>query len=101
MTRNVGASGVAGSINRTVRYLVQHGLADDQNTAFRRSGTGGRQDVVFQGVDSLSLALKKREYSETYARLSLSAHTTYGWRTERSFMRAMSATRSSTIPSAT
>lgn len=69
MTRNVGASVVAGSINRTVRYLVQHGLADDQNTAFRRPGTGGRQEVVFQGVDSLWLALKKREYSETYARL--------------------------------
>ena len=60
---------MAGSINRAVRHLVQHGRADDQNTAFERSGTGGRPQVLFQGVGSLSLALKKREYSKTYARL--------------------------------
>lgn len=69
MTRSVGAGGVAGSINRVVRHLVQHGLADDQNTAFRRSGPGGRHEVVFQGVGSLSMALKKGGYSEAYARL--------------------------------
>ena len=60
---------MARSINRAVRHLVQQGLADDQNTAFQRSGTGGRREVVFQGVGSLWLALKKREYPETYARL--------------------------------
>lgn len=69
MTRNVSPSRVAGGINRAVRHLVQHGLADDQNAAFQRSGAGGPQVVVFQGVRSLSLALKKREYSEAYARL--------------------------------
>ena len=69
MTKSVSATVVAGSINRAVRHLVQQGLADDQNTAFERSGTGGRQQVVFRGVSSLALALKKREYSETYARL--------------------------------
>ena len=69
MTRNARASVVAGSINRAVRHLVQQGLAHDQNTAFERSGAGGRQQVVFQGVSSLALALKKREYSESYARL--------------------------------
>jgi len=69
VTRSVSPSRVAGGINRAVRHLVQHGLADDQNTAFQRSGIGGRQEVVFQGVGSLSLALKKREYSEAYARL--------------------------------
>lgn len=69
MTGKAKAGPVARSINRAVRHLVQKGLADDQNAAFQRSGTGGRQEVVFQGVGSLSLALKKREYSETYARL--------------------------------
>ena len=57
-------------VNRIVSYLVEISLVDDQNFAFIRDKTEGRQEVVFEGSGISVAALKDRSYEETYRILS-------------------------------
>ena len=57
-------------IDGIVRYLVEIGLAGDQNFAFRRDVTGGCIEITFPKAEHVSIALKDRAYNEIYAHLS-------------------------------
>lgn len=57
------------SINQILRYLVECGLADDQNFAFRRPLRGGGEEIAFAGSDAVSVALRNRAYVRTYEQL--------------------------------
>lgn len=56
-------------INKLIRYLVETGLADDQNSAFQRSGRGSLVEVTFDKAEHVSVALKDRSYNEIYQHL--------------------------------
>jgi len=56
-------------IDGVVRFLVEVGLAGDQNFAFRRELTGGCVEVTFLQAAHVSVALKDRAYSEIYSHL--------------------------------
>jgi hypothetical protein len=56
-------------INKLVRYLVEVGLAGDQNFAFQRSVTGNVVEISSTQAEYVSIALKDRAYSEIYAHL--------------------------------
>ncbi len=56
-------------INKLIRYLVETGLADDQNSAFQRSGRGSLVEVTFNKAEHVSVALKDRSYNEIYQHL--------------------------------
>ena len=58
-------------IDAIVRYLVEIGLAGDQNFAFQREVTGGLVEVTFPQASHVSIALKDRSYNEIYEHLSL------------------------------
>ena len=53
-------------INAFIKYLVETGLADDQNSAFQRSGRGNLVQVAFDTAEHVSVALKDRSYNEIY-----------------------------------
>ena len=53
-------------INEIVKFLVEIGLADDQNYAFRRDLKGKVVQIIFEGFSRLSITLKNRNYDEIY-----------------------------------
>ena len=55
-------------INALIGYLVEIGLADDQNFAFQRK-TGSVVRVTFPNAGQVSIALRDRAYGEIYERL--------------------------------
>ena len=61
---------IAKQINELIRYLVERGLADDQNFAFRRSGRGNLVKVTFDKAEHVSVALKDRSYNAVYQHLA-------------------------------
>ena len=60
---------IMGQINRLVSYLVEIGLADDQDFAFSRRGNGGEVEITFQRANEVAVALKDRPYDEVYQHL--------------------------------
>ena len=56
-------------INFLIGYLVECGLANDQNTAFQKTLSEERTSVTFHGAENATIALKKRPYSEIYYEL--------------------------------
>lgn len=65
----LGPREVKGQIDAIVRYLVEIGLADDQNFAVRREAAGGCVEVTFPQASQVAVALKDREYVELYGQL--------------------------------
>jgi hypothetical protein len=63
------AQAVESQINGIVGFLVESGLASDQNYAFRRDGSEGRIEVTFPQAHHVYFALRDRDYSETYEHL--------------------------------
>lgn len=59
---------VRARINEIVLYLVETGLAADQQFAFRRTGRGGIEEVTFDNAKDVGLALKKMAYEDVYGR---------------------------------
>lgn len=64
-----GPGEIKGQIDAIVRYLVEVGLADDQNFAFRREVAGGCVEVTFPQASQVAIALKDRAYNEVYGQL--------------------------------
>jgi hypothetical protein len=63
------AKQVENQINVLLKYLVETGLAGDQNFAFQRELPDGYVEVTFPQAHHTSIALKDREYSEVYEHL--------------------------------
>lgn len=57
---------VESQINGLVKRLVEEGLADDQNFAFRRDGRHSSVEITFHKADFVSGALRDRPYDEIY-----------------------------------
>ena len=57
-------------INGTIGYLVQVGLAIDQNLAYLRSAGKSSMEVTFPKSEIVSLAMKDRSYGEIYENLA-------------------------------
>ena len=57
-------------IDAIVRYLVEVGLASDQNFGFRRDGPQGSVEITFPQAEHISIALKDRAYREIYLHLA-------------------------------
>ena len=64
----VTPNGVTSSINGIIRYLVEAGLATDQQFAFQRTLGSGTQEVTFDGGETVGVALKGRDYEYVYDR---------------------------------
>ena len=62
-------SGLVTRINGIVAYLVEKGLADDQQYAFQRTAHDGMVKVTFPGADAVSAALRDWEYARIYDEL--------------------------------
>jgi hypothetical protein len=60
---------VCTQINQLLYYLVEVGLASDQNFAFVRDERGGIVEVTFPHAEQLSIALKNLDYAEIYENL--------------------------------
>jgi hypothetical protein len=60
---------VRNEVDGIVAYLVEVGLAGDQNFAFRRDVAGGRIEVTFPQAEHVSIALKDRAYADVYQHL--------------------------------
>lgn len=56
-------------INGIVGYLVEVGLAGDQNFAFRRELHGGVEEITFPHAGHVSIALKDISYTQIYEHL--------------------------------
>jgi len=56
--------------NDVIRYLVEVGLAGDQNFAFRRDLPDEYTEVTFPHSHHINIALKNRDYAEIYAVLA-------------------------------
>lgn len=61
---------IARQINKLIKYLVETGLADDQRSAFQRSGRDNLVQVTFDKAEHVSVALKNRPYNEIYQHLA-------------------------------
>ncbi len=61
---------IENQINKLIKYLVEIGLADDQNSAFQRSGRGSLVEITFDKAEHVSVALKNRPYNEIYQHLA-------------------------------
>ena len=57
-------------VDTLVTYLVEVGLANDQNFAFQRAGAGGRTEITFPQAEHVSIAMRDRDYSEIYMHLA-------------------------------
>lgn len=57
---------VRARINAIVLYLVEVGLAADQQFAFRRMRRGGVEEVTFDKAEDVGLALKEMAYEDVY-----------------------------------
>lgn len=61
---------VRDQINKLVRYLIEVGLADDQNFAIQRTVRGGLVETTFPKAEEISIALRNRSYGEIYEHLN-------------------------------
>lgn len=66
MTKNDGARATLDEIRRITRYLVESGLANDQNVPISRTLAGNAESVEFPSSLPASEYLKDREYRDTY-----------------------------------
>ena len=57
-------------VDLIIGYLVDVGLAEDQNYAFLRNTSGSQTEVTFPHAEHVSIALKDRAYTEIYSHLS-------------------------------
>ena len=57
-------------INEFVSFLVERSLVDDQNFAFRKNIRGQVAEIIFQGHEHLSVALRKRNYREIHEEMT-------------------------------
>lgn len=57
-------------IDGIVGYLVEIGLANDQNFAFQRNIDLRRVEVTFPQADHVSIAMKDRDYAEIYEHMA-------------------------------
>jgi hypothetical protein len=53
-------------IDRLVLYLVETGLANDQQFCFQRTSAGNLAEITFPGAEHVSAAMKERSYFEIY-----------------------------------
>ena len=56
-------------INTLVRYLVEVGLAGDQNFALQRLVGARHTEITFERAEHVGIALKNRSYHEIYSHL--------------------------------
>ena len=56
-------------INRVVGYLIEVGIADEQDAAFQRAGHYGSMEITFPRANRVSMALKDYPYEKIYQRL--------------------------------
>ncbi len=61
---------VVAQINSLISWLIQNGLSDDQNPPFSRELPDGSFEVVFNGSQYVSDAMKNRPYSDIYDRFT-------------------------------
>lgn len=59
---------VRARINAIIRYLVETGLAADQQFAFRRTRRRGIEEVTFTNAEVIGLAMKGMAYNDVYSR---------------------------------
>lgn len=57
-------------VDRIIRYLVEVGLASDQNFAIQRGLAGTRVEITFLHAEHVSIAMKDRAYQEIYEHLA-------------------------------
>jgi hypothetical protein len=57
-------------IDGIIGYLVETGLASDQNFAFWRDLAGGRVEITFPQAEHVSIAMKDRAYRDIYSHLA-------------------------------
>jgi hypothetical protein len=69
MTTMPTANQIKEQINGLVRYLVEVGLAGDQNFAFQRSVRDNLVEITFTKAEHVSVALRDRAYNEIYEHL--------------------------------
>ena len=60
---------IKNQVDGMIRYLVEVGLASDQNFAFRRNIGGGRVEITFPQAEHVSIAMKDRAYQGIYEHL--------------------------------
>ncbi len=65
----LGAVTIQSQINGLVGYLVEVGLASDQNLAFIRRSGGKQSEVTFPQAEQATVSLKDISYSEIYDHL--------------------------------
>jgi len=56
-------------IIRIILYLVEKGIAGDQNFPFQRSKANSKIEITFRGAEHVSVAMKDKPYSEIYDHL--------------------------------
>lgn len=59
-------SQIKDQINLVIGYLIEVGIAIDQNGAFQRPGNNGLMEVTYQQSVRTSAALKNQSYTEIY-----------------------------------
>jgi len=60
---------VKAQVDSIIAYLVEVGLAGDQNFAVQRTGAGGMVEITFPHAEHMSVALRDRAYQEIYDHL--------------------------------
>lgn len=63
-------SAIRHQIDSVVGYLVEVGLADDQNFAVYRKVDSDHEEITFHNARQISVALKDRAYSDIYIHLA-------------------------------
>lgn len=56
-------------INALISFVLEQGLADDQNSAIQRNLRRNEREVVFHNAHLISVALRDLSYDEIYSRL--------------------------------
>lgn len=62
-------NGIMQQVNALVTYLVEVGLADDQNFAFERRLSADTVEITFSNAEYATAAMKNRGYAEIYQEL--------------------------------
>ncbi len=61
---------IKNQIDKIIGYLVEVGLASDQNFSFLRELQGSRIEITFPQAEHISIAIKDRAYSDIYEHLA-------------------------------
>lgn len=61
---------IKNQIDKIIRYLVEIGLASDQNFSFLRELQGGRIEITFPQAEHVSIAIKDRDYADIYEHMA-------------------------------